>query len=74
MFNLQALMSQVLMSSQPQQALLNLLSPHQLNLFNAINNKPNEERAAAIAQLCNERGITKEQYAQMINLINGNRN
>lgn len=74
MFNLQTLMSQVMMSKQPQQALLSLLSPQQLNLFNQLNGRPNEEQAAAIAQMCNERGISKDQLAQMLSLIHGNKN
>jgi hypothetical protein len=61
------------MSNQPQQALLSLLNPQQLQLFNNINNRPNNEQAEAIAKMCNERGISKEQLAQMIRLINGNK-
>ena len=74
MFNLQTLMSQVLMSKQPQQALISLLNPQQLQLFNQLNNKTNEEQAAAIAKMCNEQGINKNQLAQMISLIHGNKN
>jgi hypothetical protein len=61
------------MSNQPQQALVSLLNPQQLQLFNQINSKPDEEKAAAIAKMCNERGISKEQLAQMFSLINGNK-
>jgi len=35
--------------------------------------KTGEEQAAAIAQMCNQKGITKEQFAEMVNLINGNK-
>ena len=73
MINPQALISQILMSNQPQQAIINLLSPQQLQLFNQLNNKPSEEQAAAIAQMCNERGITQEQLAQILNLARGKR-
>lgn len=73
MINPQALISQILMSNQPQQAIINLLSPQQLQLFNQLNNKPSKEQAAAIAQMCNERGITQEQLAQILNLARGKR-
>ena len=74
MLNLQTLMSQVTMSKQPLQALLSLLSPQQQQLFNQVNNKPSEEQAAEIAKMCNERGIGKDQFAQMLQLIRGNKN
>ena len=74
MLNLQNLTSQIMMSNQPQQALLNLLNPQQLQVFNQLNSKPNESKAEAIAQMCNEKGITKEQLAQILNLIKGNKN
>ena len=63
MFNLQSLMSQMMMSSQPQQALLNLLNPQQLQLFNQFQGQPNDKQAEAIAKMCNEKGISREQLA-----------
>jgi hypothetical protein len=61
------------MSNQPQQALLSLLNPQQLQVFNQLNGKTDQEQAEAIARMCNQNGISKEQFAQMINLINGNK-
>jgi hypothetical protein len=63
----------MLLSNQPQQALTSLLNPQQLQLFNTIKSQPTEKQAESIAQMCNEKGISKEQFAQMINLINGNK-
>lgn len=74
MINPQNLMAQILTSKQPYQAVLSLLNPQQLQLFNSLDGKPSNEQAAAIAQMCNERGITKDQYAQIVNLIKGNKN
>ena len=74
MINPQNLLAQILTSSQPYQAIASLLNPQQLQLFNTINNKPSQEQAEAIAQMCNQYGITKNQYAQMVNLIKGNKN
>ena len=74
MINLQNLLSQVMMSSQPQQALLNLLNPQQQQLFNQLQSQPGDKQAEIIAQMCNEKGITKEQLAQMVKSISGNKN
>jgi len=39
-----------------------------------LQQQPTQEQADAIAKMCNEKGITKEQLAKMIYLINGNKN
>lgn len=74
MINLQSLMSQVMMSNQPAQALMGLLNPQQKSFFNQLKGKPNLEQAETIAKMCNENGITKNQLAQLIGYINGNKN
>lgn len=74
MFNLQSLMSQVMMSNQPVQALLGMLNPQQKQIFSQIQNRPNSEQAEIIAKMCNEKGITKDQLAQMVNYFSGNKN
>jgi len=73
MVNMQNLVSQVLMSKQPMQALTNLLSPQQKLIFNQISAQPSEQQATEIAKMCNEKGITKEQLANMMQMINGNK-
>ena len=73
MFNLQNLMSQVMMSNQPAQALLGLLNPQQKQIFNQFQGKPNNEQAEMIAKICNEKGITKDQLVQIVNYFNGNK-
>ena len=70
MINIQNLMSQLMMSNQPQQMLSSLLNPQQLQIFNGLSGKSGNEQAAAIAQMCNEKGITKDQLAQIVKMIN----
>ena len=70
MINIQNLMSQLMMSNQPQQMLSSLLNPQQLQIFNGLSGKGSNEQAAAIAQMCNEKGITKDQLAQIVKMIN----
>ena len=70
MINIQNLMSQLMMSNQPQQMLSNLLNPQQQQIFSNLMGKSGNEQAAAIAKMCNEKGITKEQLAQIIKMAN----
>jgi diketogulonate reductase-like aldo/keto reductase len=61
------------MSKQPAQALLSLLNPQQQQVFNQIQSQPSDKQAEMIAQMCNQKGITKDQLAQLVNLISGNK-
>ena len=70
MINIQNLLSQLMMSNQPQQMLSNLLNPQQQQIFNNLSSKSGNEQAAAIAKMCNEKGITKEQLTQIVSMIN----
>ena len=38
-----------------------------------MQSQPTQQQAETIAKMCNEKGISKEQFAQMINLIYGNK-
>ena len=71
--NIQNLISQMMMSKQPMEALLNLLSPQQKSIFNNINGQSEEKQAEEIAKMCNEKGITKEQLANMLEMVRGRR-
>ena len=44
-----------------------MLNPNQKQLVNQFQNKPNNEKAQAIADYCNKNGITKEQLQGIIN-------
>ena len=50
--------------------LSNLLNPQQQQIFSNLMGKSGNEQAAAIAKMCNEKGITKEQLAQIIKMAN----
>ncbi len=50
--------------------LSSLLNPQQQQIFSNITAKSGNEQAAAIAKMCNEKGITKEQLAQIVGMIN----
>ena len=39
-------------------------------MVNMFQNKSQQEQAEQIAKLCNEKGITKEQYIQIVNMFN----
>ena len=51
-----------------------LLTPQQKQFFNQFQAQPQQQQAETIAKMCNEKGITKDQLAQMFDLINGNKN
>ena len=46
-----------------------MLNPQQKQYLNNFNGLDNKAQAQKIADLCNEKGITKEQLAQIINQI-----
>ena len=50
--------------------LSSLLNPQQQQIFNNLSSKSGNEQAAAIAKMCNEKGITKEQLTQIVSMIN----
>ena len=51
------------------QMVMSLLSPQQKQIVSSLNGMSKEQQAQKIADLCNERGISKEQLANMINSI-----
>lgn len=50
-----------------------MLNPQQRQIANNFQNQPNEKQAAEIARLANEKGITKQELANIINMLNGRR-
>lgn len=47
-----------------------MLTPNQKQLANQFQNKNAQEQAEEIAKMCNEKGITKDQLAQIVNMFN----
>ena len=68
--NMQNLMSQLGSSSNPLALMMSMLNPNQKQMANNFQNKSEQEQAEEIAKICNEKGITKEQFQQIINMFN----
>ena len=49
------------------QMMMSMLNPSQKQLVNQFQNQPNEKQAEAIARMCNEKGISKEELSNIIN-------
>ena len=66
--NVQNIISQLSMSSNPMQMIMGMLpNQNQKTTFsNLANSKSDEERAQIIADLCNKNGITKSQLEQAL--------
>ena len=47
-----------------------MLNPGQKQTIDQFKNKSNEEQAEAIAKMCNEKGITKDQLQNIVNMLN----
>ena len=69
--NIQNLLGQVMKSTNPLQMLMGTLNPQQKQMLNNFQNQPNEKQAEAIARMCNEKGISKDQLAQIVSQLKG---
>ena len=65
--NIQNLLSQLGNASNPFAMMMSMLNPNQKQQANQFQNKSAQEQAETIAQICNEKGITKEQLQQIAN-------
>ena len=50
--------------------LMGMLNPSQKQVVNQFQNKNGSEQAQAIADYCNNNGITKEKLQEIINILN----
>ena len=50
--------------------LTNMLNPNQKQLVNQFQSKPDMEKAEQIVKICNEKGINKEQFQQIVSFLN----
>lgn len=50
--------------------LMGMLNPNQKQIANQFQSKSAEEQAEMIAKKCNELGITKEQFSQIVTMLN----
>ena len=49
---------------------MSILNPNQKQMVSQFQGKTNQEQAEAIANKCNELGITKEQFQSIIGMLN----
>ena len=68
--NIQNLMNQLGNATNPFQMIMSMLNPNQKQVANQFQNKTTQEQAEAIASKCNELGISKEQFTQIVNMLN----
>jgi uncharacterized iron-regulated protein len=66
---MQNLMSQLGNASNPLALMMSMLKPEQKQQANQFQNKTAQEQAEEIAKLCNEKGITKKDLEQIINVF-----
>ena len=67
--NFQSIMSQLQGASNPLQLLMSTLNPSQKQNLDAFKNKPSQEQAEEIARICNEKGISKAELEQIVQLF-----
>ena len=67
--NIQNLMAQMGKSTNPMAMLMSMLNPNQKQLANQFQNKTTQEQAEEIARLCNEKGIDKQQFQQILSMM-----
>lgn len=52
---------------------MGMLNPQQKQMASQFKNLPNDKQAQALADYCNQNGISKEQLAQVVNMLRGGR-
>ena len=67
--NLQSIMSQLQGATNPLQMMMSTLNPNQKQSLDLFKNKPNQEQAEEIARICNEKGISKADLEQIVQLF-----
>ena len=50
--------------------MMSMLNPNQKQQANNFQNKSEQEQAEEIARICNEKGISKEQFQQIVSMFN----
>ena len=65
--NMQNLLSQMMNAKNPMQMLMGMIPQNQQGLVSQFQGMNKQEQAERIAKICNEKGITKDQLASIIN-------
>ena len=69
--NLQSILTQIGKSTNPMQMMMNLLNTSQKEQANQFQTKSKQEQAQMIADLCNQKGISKDDLSKIINGLKG---
>lgn len=48
---------------------MGMLNPQQKQMANQFQNLPNDKQAEAIANYCNQNGISKQQFTELMNML-----
>ena len=64
------MMNQLQGATNPAAMLMGMLNPSQKQLVNSFKGKTSQEQAEQIAQKCNELGISKDQFTQIVQMLN----
>lgn len=67
--NMESLIAQMKNASNPMAMITNILNPSQNQQVKQFQSKSEYEKAEEIAKICNEKGISKEQFQKIINLF-----
>lgn len=62
-------MSQLQSATNPMSMLMGMLNPNQKQMVNMFQGKTTQQQAEAIAQKCNELGISKDQLQQLMGMM-----
>ena len=68
--NTQNMINQLAKATNPQQMLMGMLNPNQMQLLNQFKGKNNQQQAEEIARLCNEKGISKDDLQRLMGMFN----
>ena len=71
MMNLENILTQLKTSTNPMGMMMNMLNSNQKTQANQFQSKSKEEQAQMIADICNEKGISKEDLNKIINGLKG---
>lgn len=69
--NLQNILTQIGQSTNPLQMMMNMLNTSQKEQANQFQMKNKQEQAQTIADLCNQKGISKDDLKKIINGLKG---
>ena len=67
--NMQNLLAQMGKSNNPMAMLMNMLNPSQKQMVSQFQGKPDNEKAQAIADFCNQNGINKEKLQEIMSMM-----